>query len=179
MKIYVTNINPSTIKPVLNSGKLDKYILNQNGYKKYELNSEDFGTHIIDYSKNNVENMYRIEPTLNMDLHFIKDYKDLPTLLVDQTNYVYIPVVSQFPVNYVLTKMTCFEYVLNKKSAVKLVVECLLENNNDLLSASFGSSLNKEFIPINFYFTSSSSSSSDKIDDNLLEEINVFLLELN
>ena len=57
MKIYVTNINPYTIKSVLHSGNLDKYILNKNGFKKYELTSEDFGTHIIDYSKNNMINL--------------------------------------------------------------------------------------------------------------------------
>ena len=172
MKIYVTNVKPSTIKSVLHSGTLDKYILNKNGFKKYELTSEDFGTHIIDYSKNNIENMYRIEPTLKMDLHLI-NYKDF-RLLVDQTNYVQIPVISQFPVKYILTKMTCFEYVMNKKSDLKLVIECLEENNN---GTSFGTSLDKEFIPINFYFTTSSM--INQTDDNLLEEINVFLLELN
>jgi hypothetical protein len=91
-------------------------------------------------------------------------------LLVDQTNYVQIPVVSQFPVNYVLTKMTCFEYCINKKSGLKMTIECLEENI---------SSLDKEFIPINFYFTSSNSSNFNKMDNNLLEEINMFLLELN
>ena len=169
MKIYVTNVKPSTIKSVLHSGTLDKYILNKNGFKKYELTSEDFGTHIIDYSKNNVEQMYRIEPTLNMDLHLINNYKNL-SLLVDKTNYVQIPVISQFPVNYILTKMTCFEYVMNKKSDLKLVIECIEENN---VCTSF----DKEFIPINFYFTTSSM--INQSDDNLLEEINVFLLELN
>ena len=178
MKIYVTNIPPSTIKLSL----LDKYLLNKEGSKKYELSSEDFGTHIIDHSKNNVEKMYRIEPTFNMDLHLIK-YKNF-SLLVDLTIYVQIPVVSQFPVNYVLTKMTCFEYVMNSKSNLKLVVECLEEKPNLKLvvecleekSTSFGTSLHKEIIPINFYFTNSM---INHIDDNLLEEINMFLLELN
>jgi hypothetical protein len=164
MKIYVTNVSPSTIK----LAAIDKYLLNKSGSKKYELSSEDFGTHIIDYSKNNVENMYRIEPTLNMDLHLIK-YKGF-SLLVDLTNYIQIPVVSQFPVNYVLTKMTCFEYCINKKSGIKLIVDCLIEN---------GASLHKEIIPVNFYFTSSSNFMINQSNDNLFEEINMFLLELN
>lgn len=162
MKIYVTNILPSAIK----LAAIDKYILNKEGSKKYELSSEDFGTHIINYSKNNVENMYRIEPTLNMDLHLI-NYKDF-SLLVDLTNYVHIPIVSQFPVNYVLTKMVCFEYCINKKSGLKLVVDCL-EESNQLLE--------KEIIPINFYFTSSNFMINQS-NDNLFEEINMFLLEL-
>lgn len=166
MKIYVTNIPPSTIK----LAAIDKYLVSKDGYKKYELVSEEFGTHVIEKDK-----MYRIEPTLNMDLHLINDFNG-SALLVDKTQYVHIPIVSQFPVDYILTKMTCFEYVIgsNKKNGIKLVIECL-EETNELLD--------KEMIPVNFYFLNSSSNSSSNslnlVDDNLLEEINVFLLELN
>jgi hypothetical protein len=168
MKIYITNIPPSTIK--LDS--IDKYRISKEGYKKYELVSQEFGTHIIEKEK-----MYRIEPTLNMDLHLINDFNG-SALLVDKTKYVHIPVISQLPVDYILTKMICFEYVINsnsnasKKNGVKLVVECL-EECNELLD--------KEIIPINFYFSlnSSSANSLNHVDANLLEEINVFLLELN
>ena len=164
MKIYVTNIPPSTIKLL----RLDKFCLNKDGYKKYELVSDEFGTHVIDYSKNNLERMYRIEPTLNMDLELINNFNG-SSLLVDKTKYVHIPVISQLPVDYILTKMICFEYVINsnKKNGLKLVVECIEESNQ---------LFDKEMIPINFYF---SSNSLNIIDDNLLKEINVFLLELN
>ena len=170
MKIYVTNIPPST----LNLENLNKFLLSKDGYKKYELVSEEFGTHIIDHSKNGLENMYRIEPNLNMDLHLINNHKNnkLYSLLVDKTEYVHIPVISQFPVDYILTKMICFEYkinantTVNNKSGIKLVIECLEETNK---------LLEKELIPINFYFLSSSINQSEDI---LLEEINVFLLDL-
>ena len=170
MKIYITNIPPSTIK----LEAIEKYRISKDGYKKYELVSEEFGTHIIEK-----ENMYRIEPTLNMDLHLINNFNGY-SLLVDKTKYVHIPVVSQLPIDYILTKMTCFEYIIefNKKKGLKLVVECI-EESNELLD--------KEMIPINFYFLNSSSNSNSNsssnslnlVDDNLLEEINVFLLELN
>ena len=162
MKIYVTNIPPSTIK----LASIDKYILKKDGYKRHELVSEDFGTHVIEKDK-----MYRIEPTMNMDLHLINNFNGC-NLLVDSTEYVNIPVLSQFPVDYILTKMTCFEYKINVKSNdLKLVVECL-EETNELLE--------KEMVPVNFYFYSNSNSNSfDKLKDNLLEEINMFLLELN
>ena len=170
MKIYVTNIPPST----LNLSTLEKHCLNKEGYKKYELVSEEFGTHIIDYSNNNLENMYRIEPNLNTDLHLINNHKDgkLYSLLIDKTEYVHIPVVSQFPVDYILTKMICFEYRITNtntktKSGLKLVIECLEETNK---------LLEKELIPINFYFLNSM---INLVDELLLEEINVFLLELN
>lgn len=161
MKIYVTNIPPSTIK--LDS--INKYCIDKDGYKKYELVSEEFGTHIIEKEK-----MYRIEPTLNMDLHLINNFNGY-NLLVDKTKYVHIPVVSQFPVDYILTKLTCFEYIIgtNKKKGLKLVVECI-EESNELFD--------KEMIPVNFYFINSNSNSLDT-DNMLLEEINMFLLELN
>jgi hypothetical protein len=166
MKIYITNIPPSTIK----LAAIDKYRISKDGYKKYELVSEEFGTHIIEKEK-----IYRIEPTLNMDLHLINDFNG-SALLIDKTKYVHIPLLSQLPVDYILTKMTCFEYIIgsDKKKELKLVVECL-EESNELLD--------KEMIPVNFYFSSNSSSSDSNslnlVDDNLLQEINVFLLELN
>ena len=104
---------------------------------------------------------------INMDIHLI-NYKQI-SLLVDLTKYIHIPTVSQFPVNYLLTKMVCFEYCINKNSGLKLVVDCLKENS---------SSLDKEIIPINFYFTSSNFMINQS-NDNLFEEINMFLLELN
>jgi hypothetical protein len=188
MKIYVTNINPSTIK----LEKLDKYLLNKNGHKKYELVSEEFGTHIIEQynSKNNNNNnnknhqeqiIYRIEPTLNTDLHLINDFNGY-NLLFDKTNYVHIPVISQLPANYILTKMICFEYYIdqniknngkneNKASKLKLVIECLLECSNALLE--------NKLVPVNLYFVSSTVKTNNIADDNLFEEINRFLLELN
>jgi hypothetical protein len=45
MKIYITNISPSSIKS--NFEKMEKYLTNKNGYKKYEIFSEEFGTYII------------------------------------------------------------------------------------------------------------------------------------
>jgi hypothetical protein len=162
MKIYVTNIPPSSIK----LDKLDKYIVNKDGYKKYELVSKEFGTHVIEIRKQNEPTMYRIEPTLTMDLHLINLQK--ASLLVDKTKYVHIPVVSQLPVNYVLTKMTCFEYKIGSK--IKMVVECLVENSNILSD--------KENTPINYYFDFFDKKNNLDIDDNLLEEINMFLLEL-
>jgi hypothetical protein len=184
MKIYVTNINPSTIK----LEKLDKYLLNKNGHKKYELVSEEFGTHIIEqYSSKNNNNknqqeqgIYRIEPTLNTDLHLINDFNGY-NLLFDKTTYVHIPVISQLPANYILTKMICFEYHIdkdiknngkneNKTSKLKLIIECLLEGSNALLE--------NKLVPINFYFVSSTVK-TNIMDDNLFEEINRFLLVLN
>jgi hypothetical protein len=170
MKIYITNIPPSTIKLT----NIEKHLINKEGTKKYEIVSEEFGTHIIEQKQNKI-NIYRIEPTLNMDLHLINDFNGY-NLLVDKTKYVHIPVVSQLPVDYVITKITAFEYAINKQlnskisSGLKLIVDCLTEIDT--------ATLEKEKIPINFYFSYDEKNSLD-IDENLLEEINMFLSDLN
>lgn len=178
MKIYVTNIPPSSIKSKII--KIEPFLINKNGFKKYEIFSEEFGTHIIENKPNNKkfdQNIYRIEPISKMDLHLTKNYNGYD-LLFDKTEYINIHVVSQFPINYTLTKLTCFEYSSNKSSKTKnnhdnefkLVIECIVETN---------SLMEKDIIPINFYFScSSSESKSNNIDNNLLEQINMFLLEL-
>ena len=186
MKIYVTNIPPSSINP--NFEKMEKFLINKNGYKKYELFSEEFGTYVIE-DKNNKndkkdkkdkntysQKIYRIEPIFNTDLHLIKNYNGYD-LLFDKTEYVDQDVISQLPVNYMLTKLTCFEYVLpsnpTSRNKIKLTIECIVENNT---------LMDKVIVPINYYFSCLSNKNdkmdNNNIDDNLLEEINVFLSEL-
>jgi hypothetical protein len=173
MKIYVTNIPPSSIKPKFE--KMEKYLINKNGYKKYELFSEEFGTYVIEDNNNKKaysQKIYRIEPIFNTDLHLIKNYNGYD-LLFDKTEYVDQDVISQLPVNYMLTKLTCFEYVLDSKSSsqnnIKLTIECIIENNT---------LMDKVIAPVNYYFSCLSNKNNIDIDDNLLEEINVFLSEL-
>jgi hypothetical protein len=175
MRIYITNIPPSSIKS--NIGKIDSFLINKNGFKKYEIFSEEFGTHIIENkpgNKNCHQTIYRIEPITKMDLHLTKKYNGYD-LLFDKTEYIKIPIISQFPINYTLTKLTCFEYSFNKGlkikhndcTELKLVIECIVETN---------SFMEKDIIPINFYFDSYNSISINNND--LLEQINMFLLEL-
>jgi hypothetical protein len=154
MRIYITNILLSSIKHFLNNATATA-----NTVSKCEIFSEEYGLHIIEANK-----IYRIDPTFDLDFHLMKKYKGYD-LLFDKTNYIHIPVISQFPVNYVLTKLTCFEYIINKKSKLKFVVECISETNT---------LFEKQFVPVNFYFYNSNSN----VDDILLNEINVFLLDL-
>jgi hypothetical protein len=51
-----------------------------------------------------------------------------------------------------------------------MIVECLVENINILSD--------KKNMPINYYFHFFDKTNNLDIDDNLLEEINMFLLEL-
>ena len=142
MRIYITNILISSIDTFLKNNAVNAAnaanAVNAVNVSKYELFSEEFGLHIIE----NGQQIYRVEPNFNLDLHLTKKYKG-HDLLFDKTNYIHIPVISQLPVNYILTKLSCFEYIINTKSKLKFVIECISETN---------SLFEKIFVPINFYF---------------------------
>ncbi len=193
MKIYIVNILPEALK-----NKLDNFcsfLLHKR--EKYELFSEEYGLHIVEHdnnSSNKETQIYKIESNFDTSYHMLKDYTSsfgatttatnsknstvVVDLLFDLTDYVKIEVVSQLPTKYVLTKMTKFVYKFNKKSKWEFVIECIRETNTELLE--------KEWIPINFYFFYKYSANEPKITDlqkldDLLfqEEINVFLTHLN
>jgi hypothetical protein len=197
MKIYIVNILPEALK-----NKLDNFcsfLLHKR--EKYELFSEEYGLHIVEHDNNSNSNsnnsnnketqIYKIESTFDTSYHMLKDYTSsfgattnsknstvVVDLLFDLTDYVKIDVISQLPTKYVLTKMTKFVYKFNKKSKWEFVIECIRETNTELLE--------KEWIPINFYFSYKYSANEPKITDlqnldDLLfqEEINVFLTHLN
>ena len=184
MKIYIVNILPEALK-----NKLDNFTsFLSHKREKYELFSEEYGLHIVETNRNNEPQIYKIESTFDTSYHMLKDYAssncnsknatEVVDLLFDLTNYVKIDIVSQLPTKYVLTKMTSFVYKFNKKSKWTFVIECIRETNMELLE--------KEWIPINFYFSYKYSANETKITDlqkldDLLfqEEINVFLTHLN
>ena len=124
MKIYISNIFPSTIKNKLTNLK----DLQTNSFDKFELASQDYGIHYIEKEKGNKEKIYRCEPNFDPQFQLIKNFGPTNSdLLIDKTKYVYCSVVSQLPVNYILTKLTILEYQTNKKAKLKLVIECLKE----------------------------------------------------
>jgi hypothetical protein len=147
MKLYITNIPPSAIKN--NQDKLDSFLFNKR--EIYEIYSEDYGLHIIDPM--NKMQSYKVEAQFETDYHLIKGHQynnknnnDLSScdLLFDLTVYQNVPVVSQLPVKYVLTKIQRFSYKLNKKSNWSLIIDCIRETNPE--------TMDKELIPINYYF---------------------------
>jgi hypothetical protein len=107
MKIYITNIFPSSIKNKLTNFK----DLECNSFQKLEIASEDFGLHFIENKKGD-EYIYRCEPNFEPKLQLIKGFGTTNSdLLIDNTKYVYCPLVSQLPMNYVLTRLTILEYL--------------------------------------------------------------------
>ena len=170
MKIYITDIFPSSLKNKLT--KINEYL--SNTISRYEIVSEEYGIHIIEG-----DSIYRIEPNFKPDIQLSKQYIK-NELLIDNTNYKLIPVVSQLPYNYILTKITIHEYQVCKKSKLKLVVECLNEPvpTNVFFSKKNQSTIDTNVIPINFYFVYNDAK-LDLTDQFLKEEFNVFLSHLN
>ena len=168
MRIYISTIIPSSLKNKLTN--LEQFITKS--FTRNELVSEDYGIHIIE---NN--NIYRIEPNFNPDIYIIKKFLN-NELLIDNTDYKMLPVVSQLPVNYILTKMTIHEYQLDKKSKLKMIVEYVEEPVLQDLFFAQCKQTNANLVPINFYFTYDNKN-IDLSDQFLKEEFNVFLSHLN
>jgi hypothetical protein len=160
MKIYITKILPQTLV-----NKIDKLIelFGEPEQKiKYELCSKDFGIHILEE-----ETIYRMEAVFQPDFELIKNYNNFD-LLVDKTNYILIPTISQVPVNYIFTPYTELKFKINKKSNLSFIIEVIEEIEH----------FEKKIIPINFYFNYA----EDKLDLNdpfFQDNFNGFLSHLN
>jgi hypothetical protein len=134
---------------------------------KYEIYSKEFGIIIMDGKK-----IYRYEPVFDTNYELMKEYHGY-NLLLDTTTYCKDNLVSQLPVNYILTPLTSFEYKQNSKSKLKMIVSCITETHE----------FSKELIPIDFYFFYNMEK-LEEIHDLLnnkffQEEFNVFLSHLN
>lgn len=164
MKIYVPNIALTNIKN--NIHKLEKYRVNKSTF--YELNSLDYGIHIID---NN--NLYRIEPNFEENVKLIKKFNGRDDLLLDMTEEKRIPVFSQMPTKYILTKIIKFEFTQSSKSKLKLIINCINSgqqlNNLDISNTEE---------PIDFYFLNDDSN-IDMTNAFFQDELNMFLSILN
>lgn len=162
MKIYIVDILPKTLKSKITN--FDKSF-QRNEKIKYEFISEEYGYYEA-YSES-PDNILRLEPSFKNNYELIKNYNGY-NLLVDKTEYTYNPVISQFPVKYISSKITQLEYKIDKKSKLSLIIECIETTNT----------FETELIPIDFYFK--------YVEPNLdltnvffQEDFNVFLFELN
>ena len=144
--------------------RIEKYFIKS--YNKMELESTDFGKHIIESNS-----IYRIEPNFNMKYEIKEKYYKNYDLLIDYSQYNKIKTLSQLPVNYILTKLTIYEYKINENSNMKLIIECIKEINLDNKN-----NVNYEMKPYNFYFDYNENKLVN--DENINEEINVFLSHL-
>ena len=159
MKIYIVNILPESLNNKLNIFK-QHYEFKET--QKYELHSQDYGSHIIENNK-----IHLIESSFNTEYQLIKNYEKFD-LLIDKTNDKLIPVISQMPVNYIISIFHIFEFKTCKNGKLSLIIECLEETENFV----------KKSIPVNFYFNYNNDN-LDLKDTIFQEEFNVFLSKLN
>lgn len=165
MKIYIKTIKLSNI--IKNINNITEYMLDIDGINIYEIHSLDYGLHIVENNK-----VYRIEPDFEPEYTIIKDFNS-HDLLLDYSTPKLIPVLSQMPTNYILTKVKIYEYKLNKKSKLKLIIKCI---NTSTDASKIKLNTNEE--PIDFYFDYENSN-IDLTDKFLQEEFNMFLSHLN
>lgn len=164
MKIYITNLLLTNIAK--NRETLSEYILHANGKEIVELNSLDYGLHIVEKDK-----IYRQEPDFNPDYEVVKEFHGYD-LLIDKSKCKLLPVVSQMPTNYIMTKMKIYEYKTNKKSLLKLVVRCIQ------LKTLVKTLITNSEEPVDFYFEYESPT-IDLTDKFFQDELNMFLSLLN
>jgi len=160
MRIYIVNIPPQILKDKLNH--LCSLFSEHKKKIKYEICSKEFGITIIE--DNTIK---RIESTFKTAYELLKGYKNCD-LLVDNTVYTVIPVVSQFPVNYINSRYVEYTFKTSNKSKLALIMECVEENVN----------FNLEVIPVNYYFEYDCEK-FDLTDHFFEEEFNMFLSNLN
>lgn len=161
MKIYIPSVSPISLKDKLN--KLTKLTGEPKIQHKYEIISKENGLIIIEN-----QNIYNIESSFKTNYELIQKYNNID-LLIDRSVNTTISLKSQFPVNYILSKIKLFEFKHNTKSKLSLIIECFEETTNNF---------ELDNIPVNFYFNYE----SDLLDFNDIffkEEFNMFLSYLN
>lgn len=164
MKIYIKDYNP---KNILKKIKLiDEYYYSTT--KSIEIISDD-GIFYIDNKK-----FYKI----NIVLDELVELKICNfDMLLDKSVYNN-DIVHQLPFNYIDSHITTFNYAINSKSKIKLVIEGnynIIDNeiiDNEIITNKY-----YNFSPTNFYFEAP----NEKTDFELLnnDDLNVFLSLLN
>jgi hypothetical protein len=160
MRIYITNILPTTLKNNLNT--FVKLFGSPEEKINFEICSKELGMYKIE---NDI--ILHMESTYKTDYKHINGY-DMFDLLVDKTEYQWLPVVSQLPHQYISTKYYELTFKESKKSNLSLVIECLEESSD----------FEKRLEPINFYFEYKGTK-FDLTDTFFREDFNVFLSALN
>ncbi len=173
MKIYVVKYNPFLFKK--NISKLEDLLVST--VQINEIYSEKYGLQIIANNK-----VHQIESQFDTKME-MKNYNGFD-LLLDRTKYTKSDVISQLPINYILSKTWHFEYKPNKQSNLALIVKCIKEEKEEKEEKEKKQEKQDEgeckvfdLIPIDLYF---------ECDDNqdfnhkfFQEEFNMLLSQLN
>ena len=161
MKIYFPHILPKSLIYVL--PYLDKKLHKQQTKHITEICSEEDGIFFIDG-----KNIVRLEPSYKTDYIFDIKFNEQP-IVIDNTKYTYINILSQLPINYILSKVIQLEYTLySNQKDMKLIIQCIEDNTN----------AGDKLIPINF-FINHEEEQLDLSNCFVIEKINMFLSHLS
>jgi hypothetical protein len=161
-KIFIKNYEPLLLIKKLT--KLDEYFRNKKN--TIDIISTN-GLFSIENGK-----IYKLNP---IDVSVVSVDFEGYELLLDKSTFERENVISQIPYNNISFNITTFYYCqehLNKKSFLKLIIEGIYENKNDIATMEKNDSDKYfNFTPTNFYFL------TDESFDNILvkKELNVFL----
>jgi len=144
MKIYIDDYNPYTLSNKLT--KLKKYLVNTNQY--IEIYSDDGIFYIDDLG------IYKIIIIQDETIKYTSTQTNC-RFLIDKTKS-YKENVTNIPLNHINNTIHKYEYKLDLRSKIKLVIEGTINpiNNIDQID-HINNNLNNEsniFIPNNFYF---------------------------
>jgi hypothetical protein len=169
VNIYIKNI------------QLKSIVDNIESFNKYP---NKFFTFYRLYSPNGIyeitkdKKVYLLEPSFTEDIQTIK-YGNLE-LLFNNKKDILIPVLSQLPVNYIISNITQYEYKIN---SLKLIVQGIFEKpvNANYKKKNIFDNDTKIFVPIDFYFEYNNELNhkfNNSIDKFLQDDLNVFLSHL-
>ena len=160
MKLYIKNYKPIDILKKIKL--LDEYYFNIKN--SIEIISDEGIFYIND------KNFYKMNVILDKLVELRSN--DLE-LLLDKSLYKN-EIVHYLPLDHIDSSITSFNYSINPKSKIKLVIEGKYENgisNNEITNKYHN------FIPTNFYFEVPNEKSNFEILNN--DDLNVFLSLLN
>lgn len=152
MKVYIKN--------VFNINKLSSIIVKQS--EKFNLIEKK--QKLIIYTK---EGIYEIDEKNTYKL--IMNFENTEKIIINNLDFLVDKTVItkertfQIPTEHINVPLLILTYSLEKKNYIKLVIECLVEN--EIIN------------PIDFYFIIDIENTSDI--NNYIEDINVFLSMLN
>jgi hypothetical protein len=144
MKIYIDDYNPYTLSNKLT--KLKKYLVNTNQY--IEIYSDDGIFYIDDLG------IYKIIIIQDETIKYTSTQTNC-RFLIDKTKS-YKENVTNIPLNHINNTIHKYEYKLDLRSKIKLVIEGTINPTNNIDQIDhINNSLNNEsniLIPNNFYF---------------------------
>ena len=159
-KLYIQDVSIDEIKPILE--RIDSYFKSKND-KTYFYSKEE-GIFLIE--KDLFFQLKQIDKPIKYYKDFIETKKKSFSLILDESYYEKIPVISQLPVDYLNVSTTFFEFY--NSPIVRFIVEGKLQNVNLLNN---NKSRYEMFDPVDFYFQI-----NENIDNHFVkEELNVFL----